>query len=97
MQCPLCGHSKAYKHGKIASGKQGYHCAVCNRTFTETSDTLYYRRQTPPEGIRQVLQAHEKAVASEALPASLDLPITPLLRLSVRPANALNNSIMGMF
>jgi transposase-like protein len=60
MECPLCGHHKAYKHGKIPNGHQRYLCPACQQTFSESFDSLYYRRHVSPEQIRQVLQAHSE-------------------------------------
>ena len=36
MQCPLCGHDRAYKHGKTSKGGQRYLCPCCEKTFTDT-------------------------------------------------------------
>jgi transposase-like protein len=41
-------------------GSQRYFCGVCQGSFTETFDTLYYRRQITPEEMRVVLQAHSE-------------------------------------
>ena len=60
MKCPLCGHHKTHKHGKTSKGNQRYYCLLCDQTFTETFDTLYYRRQVDPEKIRMVLQSHSE-------------------------------------
>ena len=60
MKCPLCGHSKAHKHGKMPNGHQRYLCPACHKTFAESFDSLYYRRHVSPEQIRQVLQAHSE-------------------------------------
>ncbi len=60
MECPLCGHQKTHKHGKTSKGSQRYYCPVCKQSFTDTFDTLYYRRQVEPEKIQMVLQAHWK-------------------------------------
>jgi transposase-like protein len=60
MECPLCGHSKAHKHGKMPNGHQRYLCPACRQTFCESFDSLYYRRHVSPEQIRQVLQAHSE-------------------------------------
>ncbi len=49
MECPLCGNHKTHKHGKTSKGTQRYYCPVGLQTFTETFDTLYYRRQIQPE------------------------------------------------
>ena len=60
MECPLCGHHKTHKHGKTSKGSQRHYCPGCRQTFTETFDTLYYRRQIEPEKIHTVLQAHSE-------------------------------------
>lgn len=60
MKCPLCGHLKVHKHGKMPSGVQRYFCPGCRQTFNERFDTLYYHRHVSPEQIRQVLQAHSE-------------------------------------
>ena len=48
----------SHKHGKTSKGSQRYRCAGCGRTFTDTLDTLYYRRQVTPEQAELILQAH---------------------------------------
>ena len=66
MDCPFCDSPQeklrqrfnAHKHGKTSKGSQRYRCADCRRTFTETFDTLYYRRQVTPEQVETILQAH---------------------------------------
>ncbi len=58
MKCSLCGHDKPHKHGKTSKGAERYFCLKCRQTFTETFDTLYYRRQVSEEEVRIVLQAH---------------------------------------
>ena len=58
MKCPLCGHDKPRKHGKTTKGSQRYFCPKCRQTFTDTFDTLYYRRQVSEEDVRIVLQSH---------------------------------------
>ena len=60
MECLLCGHDKIYKHGKTSKGSQRYYCPSCQQTYTETFDTIYYRRQIEPEKIQMVLQAHSE-------------------------------------
>ena len=60
MECPLCGHPKAHKHGKMPNGHQRYLCIACQQTFSENFDSLYYRRHVSPEQIQQVLQAHSE-------------------------------------
>ena len=56
MECPLCGYHKTHKNGKTSKGSQRYYCPVCKQSFTDTFDTLYYRRQVEPEKIQIVLQ-----------------------------------------
>ena len=58
MKCPLCGYEKPHKHGLTSKGAQRYFCSKCRQTFTETFDTLYYRRQVSEEDVRIVLQSH---------------------------------------
>lgn len=58
MNCPLCSHDKPHKHGKTSKGSQRYFCPKCQQTFTNTFDTLYYRRQVSEKDVRIVLQAH---------------------------------------
>ena len=44
----------------MPNGHQRYLCPVCQQTFSESFDSLYYRRHVNPEQIRQVLQAHSE-------------------------------------
>ncbi len=60
MECPFCSHLKSHRHGKTSKGSQRYFCPACQQSFTETFDTLYYRRQITAEKIRMVLQAHSE-------------------------------------
>lgn len=60
MECPLCGHTKAHKHGLMPNGHQRYLCPACDQTFSENFDSLYYRRHVSPEQIQQALQAHSE-------------------------------------
>ncbi len=58
MKCPLYGHEKSHRHGKTSKGSQRYFCPKCRQTFTDTFDTLYFRRQVSEEDVRIVLQSH---------------------------------------
>jgi transcriptional regulator NrdR family protein len=69
MKCPLCGYEKPHKHGLASKGSQRYFCPKCQQTFTDTFDTLYYRRQVSEEDVRIVLQA-QKEGSSVAVGAS---------------------------
>ena len=65
MECTLCSHDKTHKHRKTSKGSQRYYCPNCRQTYTETFDTIYYRRQGKPEKIRTVLQAHSEGILEE--------------------------------
>ena len=43
------------KYGKTKGNKQRYQCKTCQRTFTETKGTLFYRRRTAEKDIIEVL------------------------------------------
>jgi transposase-like protein len=58
MNCLLCGHEKAHKHGKTAKGIQRYKCPHCEKTFPENFDTLYYGRHLSPDEVHTILQSH---------------------------------------
>nr|WP_236619077.1 IS1 family transposase [Acaryochloris sp. CCMEE 5410] len=67
MQCPLCGHPTTHKHGKTSKGSQRYRCLHCQRTFSETFDTLYYRRQISPQNLQTILQSHAEGISLRGL------------------------------
>jgi transposase-like protein len=43
------------RFGKTKTGRQRYRCQTCGQTFTETRDTIFYRRRTPEEEILSAL------------------------------------------
>ena len=43
------------KYGKTKGNRQRYQCKTCQRTFTETKGTLFYRRRTAEKDIIEVL------------------------------------------
>jgi transposase-like protein len=61
MKCPFCGHLKADKHGRTRKAQQRFKCPICDNTFTDTLDTLYYRSQLCPDEVHTILQAHSEA------------------------------------
>ena len=67
MNCPFCEHPKAHKHGQTSKGSQRFHCPNCKRTFTDTFDTLFYRRQVTPEQAETILQAHAEGSSLRGL------------------------------
>lgn len=60
MECPYCDHPKAHKHDRTSKGSQRFKCPKCDRTFTETLNTLYYRRQVRAEEVETILQCHSE-------------------------------------
>lgn len=63
MRCPLCSHDKTHKHGETSKDSQRYLCLNCKQTFTNTFNTIYYRRQISQEEVRIVLPAHCKGTS----------------------------------
>lgn len=47
--------SNIRKFGKTKNGTQRYQCKSCNKTFTATKNTMFYRRRTPMKDILEVL------------------------------------------
>jgi transposase-like protein len=81
MECTLCGHHKTHKHGKTSKESQRYYCPICRQTFTETFDTLYYRRQIEPEIIRIVLQAHSEGSSLRGISRTTKLAYNTVVSL----------------
>lgn len=67
MKCLFCEHPKPHKHGRTSKGSQRYKCPACGATFTETLDTLYYRRQVKPEEVETILQSHAEGTSLRGL------------------------------
>ena len=63
MDCPFCDHSKTHKHDRTSKGSQRFKCASCAKTFTDTFDTLYYRRQIEPAEVEMILQSHAEGTS----------------------------------
>jgi transposase-like protein len=49
-----CG-GNIIKFGHTRSGRQRYKCKTCNKTFTETLGTIFYRRRTDDRKILECL------------------------------------------
>ena len=49
---------KPINKGITSKGSQRYLCLVCKHSFTDTFDTLYYRRQLKPEEVHTIVQSH---------------------------------------
>jgi transposase-like protein len=43
------------KYGKTKIGRQRYKCNTCDATFTETKETIFYRRRTSEDEIIETL------------------------------------------
>lgn len=94
MECPLFGHSKAHKHGKMPNGHQRYLCPVCHQTFSESFDSLYYRRQVSPEQICQVLQAHSEGISLHGISRMTKLAydtVVSIIRAASQKAQLVHN------
>ena len=94
MECLLCGHSKAHKHGKMPNGHQRYRSPACHQTFSETIDTLYYRRHVSPEHIRQVLQAHSEGSSLRGMSRTTQLAyitVVSIIRAASQKAQLVHN------
>jgi transposase-like protein len=94
MECPLCGHGKAHKHGKMPNGHQRYLCPACHQTFCESFDSLYYRRQISPEQIRQVLQAHSEGSSLRGISRTTKLAyntVVSIVRAASQKAQLVHN------
>ena len=81
MECPLCGHHKPYKHGTTSKGTQRYYYPKCGQIFTETFDTLYYRRQIEPEKMPMVLQAHVEGSSLRGISRTVNLAYNTVISL----------------
>jgi transposase-like protein len=63
MRCPFCDHERVHKHGKTAKGIERFKCPLCQQTFTQTFDTLFYRRQVSETEVHHILQSHQEGVS----------------------------------
>lgn len=86
MECPLCGHPKAHKHGKMPNGHQRYLCLAFHQTFSENFNSLYYRRHVSPEQIHQVLQTHSEGSSLRGVSRTTGLAYNTVLSI-VRAAS----------
>lgn len=94
MQCPLCGHAQAHKHGLMPNSHQRYLCPACDQTFTESFDSFYYRRHISPEQIRLVLQAHSEGSSLRGISRTTGLAyntVVNIVRAASQKAQLLHN------
>ena len=95
MQCLLCNHPKAHKHGKMPNGHQRYLYPICKQTFSESFDSLYYRRHVSPEQIRQVLQAHSEGSSLRGISRTTRLAyntVVSIVRVASQKAQLVHNA-----
>lgn len=52
---PSAQRRNIIKFGHTQAGRQRYKCTTCQRTFTETKGTLFYRKRTPEREILESL------------------------------------------
>ena len=81
MQSPLCGAYNTYKHGKTSKGSKRFFCPTCKQTFTDTFDTLYYRRKVSDEQIRIVLQAHSEGSSLRGISRTTKLAYNTVVKI----------------
>lgn len=97
MKCPLCSHPKAHKHGKTSKGSQRYCCPKCKQTFTDTFDTIYYRRQVREEEVRIVLQSHCEGTSLRGISRVSGLSYNTgvsLIRAASQKAQLIHNALV---
>ena len=95
MKCPLCGHEKSHKHGLTSKGSQRYFCPKCQQTFTDTFDTLYYRRQVSEEDVRIVVQSHAEGSSLRGISRISSLAydtVVSIVRSSAQKAQLVHNA-----
>ena len=54
---------------------------TCKQTFTDTFDTLYYRRKINPEQIRIVLQAHGEGSSLRGISRTTKLAYNTVVKI----------------
>jgi len=81
MQCPLCGAYNTYKHGQTSKGSKRFFCPTCKQTFTDTFDTLYYRRKVNREQIAIVLQAHSEGSSLRGISRTTKLAYNTVVKI----------------
>lgn len=95
MPCLLCGHAQVHKHGKTSKGSQRYLCPICRKTFTETLDTIYYRRQLNPEEVHTILQSHTEGSSLRGMSRISGWAygtVVSLVRIASQKAQILHNA-----
>lgn len=79
----------------MPNGHQRYLCPVCKQTFSESFDSLYYRRHVNPEQIHQVLQAHSEGSSLRGISRITGLAyntVVSIVRASSHKAQLVHNA-----
>lgn len=79
----------------MPNGHQRYLCPVCHQTFSESFDSLYYRRHVRAEQIRQVLQAHSEGSSLRGISRTTRLAyntVVSIVRAASQKAQLVHNS-----
>ena len=94
MKCPFCNHPKPHKHDRTSKGSQRLKCPSGKRTFTETLDTLYYRRQVSAEQIETIFQSPEEGTSLRGLSRvskRADGTVVSIVRATSQKAQKIHN------
>lgn len=79
----------------MPNGHQRYLCPVCKQTFSESFDSLYYRRHVTREQIRQVLQAHSEGSSLRGISRTTELAyntVVSIVRAASQKAQLVHNA-----
>ena len=79
----------------MPNGHQRYLCPVCKQTFSESFDSLYYRRHVKPEQIRQVLQTHSEGSSLRGISRTTGLAyntVVSIVRAASQKAQLVHNA-----
>lgn len=86
---------KPINTARCKSGHQRYLCPVCQQTFSESFDSLYYRRHVKLSQIRQVLQAHSEGSSLRGISRITGLAyntVVSLVRAASQKAQLVHNA-----
>ena len=99
-QCELYGDSEAaqiIRFGNTKNGTQRYQCKRCNRTFTATHGTVFYRRQASRETILETLALLAEGVRISSIARAKGIKadtILDWLRAAAQQAAAVEEALL---
>jgi transposase-like protein len=82
----------------MPNGHQRYFCPACHQTFTESFDSLFYRRHISEEQIRQILQAHSEGSSLRGISRTTKLAyntVVSVIQAASQKAQILHNSAVN--